>query len=93
VTAQEGRPKAVVEAGAQSRAIMAEIIRRGAAVGDFDAAFRRDEDLSVAALTAWSTVHGLTTLIIDGIADVPRSDVEAIATRVANVWCDGLMRR
>ena len=93
VTAQEGRPKAVVEAGAQSRAIMAEIIRRGAAAGVFDAAFRRDEDLSVAALTAWSTVHGLTSLIIDGIADVPRSEVEAIAKRVANVWCDGLMRR
>jgi AcrR family transcriptional regulator len=93
VTAQQGRPKAVVEAGAQSRAIMAEIIRRGAADGVFDAAFQRDEDLSVAALSAWSTVHGLTMLIIDGIADVPRSDVEAVAKRVANAWCDGLMRR
>jgi AcrR family transcriptional regulator len=93
VTAQEGRPKAVVEAGAQSRAIMAEIIRRGAVDGVFNAAFQRDEDLGVAALTAWSTIHGLTMLIIDGIADVPRSDVEAIAKRVANAWCDGLMRR
>ena len=93
VTAQEGRPKAVVEAGAQSRAIMAEIIRRGAAAGVFDAALQRDEDLSVAALTAWSTVHGLTTLIIDGIADVPGSEVESLAKRVADVWCEGLVRR
>jgi AcrR family transcriptional regulator len=93
VTAREGRPKPVVEAGAQSRAIMAEIIRRGAANGVFNAGFQRDEELNVAALTAWSTVHGLTTLIIDGIADVPRSDVEAIAKRVANAWCDGLMPR
>src|SRR5271170_4510797 len=30
VTAQEGRPKAVADAGARSKAIMAEIIRRGA---------------------------------------------------------------
>lgn len=93
VTPREGRPETVVEAGAQSRAIMAEIIRRGAAAGVFDAAFQRDEDLSVAALTAWSTIHGLTTLIIDGIIDVPRPDVEAIAKRVANAWCDGIMRR
>jgi AcrR family transcriptional regulator len=93
VTAQEGRPQAVVEAGAQSRAVMAEIIRRGAAAGVFDPAFSRDEDLSVAALSAWSTVHGLTSLIIDGIVDIPRPEVEAIATRVANLWCDGLTRR
>src|ERR1700685_2537640 len=65
VTAQEGRPQAVVEAGAQSRAIMAEIIRRGAVAGVFDAALRRDEDLSVAVLSAWSTVHGLTMLTVD----------------------------
>jgi AcrR family transcriptional regulator len=93
VTAQEGRPKVVVEAGAQSRAIMAEIIRRGAIAGVFNAAFQRDEELSIAALSAWSTVHGLTMLIIDGIANVPRSDVEAIAKRVTNAWCDGLMPR
>jgi AcrR family transcriptional regulator len=92
VTAQEGRPKAVVEAGAESRAIMAEIIRRGAAAGVFSAALRRDEDLSVAALSAWSTVHGLTTLIIDRIVDIPRSDVERTAKQVTNAWCDGLMR-
>src|SRR6202034_998901 len=93
VTAQEGRPKAVADAGARSRAIMAEIIRRGSVAGVFDAALRRDEDLSVAVLSAWSTVHGLTMLTIDGVADVPRSGIEAIAKRVATSWCDGLMRR
>ena len=93
VTAQEGRPKAVADAGAQTRGIMAEIIRRGAVAGVFDAALRRDEDLNVAVLSAWSTVHGLTMLTIDGIADVPRSDIEAIAKQVADSWCDGLMRR
>jgi hypothetical protein len=72
---------------------MAEIIRRGAAAGVFNAVLQQDEELSIAALTAWSTVHGLTTLTIDGIADVPRSDVEATAQRVANAWCEGLMPR
>jgi AcrR family transcriptional regulator len=93
VTTQEGRPKAVADAGARSRAIMAEIIRRGAATGVFDAALRRDEDLSVAVLSAWSTVHGLTMLTIDGVADVSRSGIEPLAKRVASSWCDGLMRR
>lgn len=92
VTVQEGRPEAVVVAGAQSRAIMAEIIRRGAATGVFNAALQRDDELSVAALSAWSTVHGLTMLIIDGIVDIPRSDVERTAKRVTNAWCDGLVR-
>jgi AcrR family transcriptional regulator len=93
VTAQEGRPKAVADAGAQSKAIIAEIIRRGAVAGIFDGAFRRDEDLNVAVLSAWSTVHGLTMLTIDGVADVPRSPIESIAKQVANAWCDGLIRR
>jgi hypothetical protein len=39
------------------------------------------------------TVHGLTMLMIDDVADVPRSGIEAIAKRVATSWCDGLMRR
>jgi len=93
VTAPEGRPQAVAQAGAESRAVMAEIIRRGAVAGVFDAALRRDQELSVAVLSAWSTVHGLTMLIIDGIAAVPRAEVEALARRVANTWCEGLMRR
>jgi AcrR family transcriptional regulator len=93
VTAQEGRPKAVAEAGARSRAIMAEIIRRGAMAGVFNAALRRDEVLGVAVLSAWSTVHGLTMLTIDGVADVPRSGIDLIAKGVANSWCDGLIRR
>jgi AcrR family transcriptional regulator len=93
VTAQEGRPKAVAGAGARSRAVIAEIIRRGAVAGVFDGAFRGDEDLNVAVLSAWATVHGLTMLTIDGVADVPRSGIESIAKQVANAWCDGLMRR
>src|SRR5271170_5194174 len=38
VTAQEGRPESVATAGAGSRAVLANIIERGAAAGVFDAA-------------------------------------------------------
>ena len=97
VTAQEGRPESVAAAGAEARAILAGIIRRGAAMGIFDAALCRDEELRVSVLTAWSAVHGLTMLTIDGIADTPEIrppiSVEDIARKLTNLLCYGLLRR
>ncbi len=93
VTAEEGRPESVAAAGAATRAILAGIIRRGAATGIFDASLSRDDELRVAVLTAWSAVHGLTMLTIDGIADNPPLSTEEIARRVATLVCDGLLRR
>ena len=93
VTAKEGRPESVAAAGADTRAILAAIIRRGAVMGIFDAALCRDDELSVSVLTAWSAVHGLTMLTIDGIADTPQLSTEEVARKVANLVCDGLLRR
>ena len=56
VTPQEGRPKAVVEAGARRERSWRRSSDEEQRLGVFDTAFQRDEDLSVAALTAWSTV-------------------------------------
>src|SRR5271167_4185022 len=39
ITAEKGRPAAVATAGAETRAILANIIRRGAVMGIFDASF------------------------------------------------------
>jgi AcrR family transcriptional regulator len=93
VMAQEGRPESVAAAGADTRAILAGIIRRGVAMGSFDAALSRDDELRVSVLTAWSAVHGLTMLTIDGIADTPQLTTEELARKVANLVCDGLLRR
>ena len=93
VTTKEGRPESVAAAGADTRAILAGIIRRGAAMGVFDAALCRDDELRVSVLTAWSAVHGLTMLTIDGIADTPQLSTGEIARKVANLVCDGLLRR
>ena len=97
VTAQEGRPESVAAAGAETRAILAGIIRRGAALGIFDSALCRDEELRVSVLTAWSAVHGLTMLTIDGIADTPeirpQMSVEGIAKKLTDLMCYGLLRR
>jgi len=93
VTSQEGRPESVATAGAGSRAILSDIIKRGAAASVFDTALRRDEELQVAVLSAWSTIHGLTMLAIDGVADISPAGIQPLAKRVANTLCNGLMRR
>src|SRR5271155_482500 len=93
ITAQEGRPAAVATAGAETRAILADIIRRGAAMGIFDASLSGDEELHVAVLSAWSTVHGLTILTIDGVTGVAQFAIDGIAEKLASRLCDGLVRR
>jgi AcrR family transcriptional regulator len=93
VTAKEGRPESVATAGAGTRAILAGIIRRGAAKGIFNAALSKDDELRVSVLAAWSSVHGLTMLTIDRIADTAQLSTEEVASRVAKLVCDGLLRR
>jgi len=93
ITASEGRPESVVAAGADTRAILAQIIRRGAVMGDFDPSLAADVELHVAVLSAWSTVHGLTMLMIDGVADAPQVSIEDVARKVASALCYGLVRR
>ena len=97
ITAEEGRPESVVVAGAETREILTEIIRRGAAMGIFDATLCREDELRVAVLMAWSAVHGLTMLTIDGIADTPeirpQIRVEEVAKKLTNLVCYGLLRR
>jgi len=93
ITANEGRPESVAAAGADTRAILAQIIRRGAVMDVFDPSLAADVELDVAVLSAWSTVHGLTMLTIDGIADTPRVSIEDVARRVASALCYGLVRR
>jgi len=92
-TAQEGRPESVAVAGADTRAILAHIIRRGAVMGVFDVSLAGDVELHAAVLSAWSVVHGLTMLTIDGVADTPQVRIEDVARRVASTICYGLVRR
>src|SRR5271156_6195012 len=93
ITASEGRPKSVAAAGADTRAILAQIIRRGAVMGAFDPSLASDVELHVAVLSTWSTVHGLTMLMIDGVADTPQASIENVARKVASELCYGLVRR
>jgi AcrR family transcriptional regulator len=60
-----GRPPAAFRAGDDAKAVLVEIIARGARSGVF--AVSPDDPLDQAKVVffAWSVVHGLTTLLID----------------------------
>ncbi|MGA9847797.1 MAG: TetR/AcrR family transcriptional regulator, partial [Roseiarcus sp.] len=59
------RPTVVRLAGAQARAVLEEVIERGARSGVFAVPPESQKDQILAAHVFWSAVHGLTTLAID----------------------------
>jgi len=56
-------------AGASTRAVLEGIILRGARSGLFAISSESERDLALAAVSAWSAVHGLTMLMIDRLVE------------------------
>jgi len=80
------RPAVARLAGAQARAVLQDVILRGARAGTFAVSPNDPKDLALAALSAWSAAHGLTMLAIDRVpgADLPVDDmVERLLRMVA----------
>jgi AcrR family transcriptional regulator len=77
VAGSSDRPAVARLAGAQARAVLLEVILRGARSGVFVVSPDDPKDLALAALSAWSAAHGLTMLAIDRIpgADLPVEDM------------------
>jgi AcrR family transcriptional regulator len=92
-TTLDDRPESLTVAGANAKAVLEEIIHRGARQGIFLPSTKKKEDLNIAVLSAWSAVHGLTMLAIDGLAATPRLTTERIAEKMAQTLCYGLIRR
>ena len=84
------RPEEVQTAWAVSRAVLENILRRGARIGIFDSALTRKLELQTAALYTWAVVHGLTMLSIDDLANVERLPIERIAQKVVTTTLRGL---
>jgi AcrR family transcriptional regulator len=91
-TEYEDRPTIARSAGADARAVLEQIIRRGAVSGAFAVAPDDQTDLALAALSVWSTAHGLTMLMIDHLT---RSDLsrEEMIKRVLRTVAQGLTAR
>jgi AcrR family transcriptional regulator len=87
----DGRPKTVADAGAVTRAGLEEILRRGARAGVFSSSLLRTSELKTAAFTAWSTVHGFTMLVIEGLP-IPDLAIADLADKVVRVACRSFQR-
>jgi AcrR family transcriptional regulator len=80
-------------AAAGAREVLEQIIRRGVLAGVFVPSLRGAKGQQVLVLAAWSMVHGLTTLAIDGAVGGIGSVVNDYAEKVARVFCHGVVRR
>lgn len=66
------RPPVAKLAGAEARAVLEEVILRGARAGVFAVSPDEPQDVALTALSVWSATHGLTMLAID---KVPPADL------------------
>jgi AcrR family transcriptional regulator len=62
------RPPVAKLAGAEARAVLEEVILRGARAGVFAVSPDEPQDVALTALSVWSATHGLTMLAIDKVA-------------------------
>ena len=85
------RPTVARLAGDEARAVLEEVIPRGARSGVFAVAPDNPQDQVLAALSFWSAVHGLTMLVIDNI---PKADlsVDDMIERLLRTLIEGLRR-
>ncbi len=88
----QDRLAAAMATGARPREVLEQIIERGARSGAFAIAPEDSRRRAIAALAAWSTVHGLTMLAIDGLADPPLP-ADALAAAIGQIMLDGLRPR
>jgi len=83
------RPKVARTAGGQARAVLEEVILRGARSGSFAVSPDKPQDLALAALSVWSATHGLTMLIIDKLSQADLA-VGDMIERMVRMVIEGL---
>jgi AcrR family transcriptional regulator len=71
-TGATDRPAVARRAGDRARAVLEDVIQRGARSGIFPVSPDHPQEVALAALSAWSAAHGLTMLVIDNI---PRAEL------------------
>jgi AcrR family transcriptional regulator len=85
------RPMIARSAGARARAVLEDVIQRGARSGVFAIPADSLKDQILAAHVVWSAVHGLTTLAIDRLM-APGVTVEDMIERLLKTLIEGLRR-
>ncbi len=81
--------QAAIQAGAEAYAVLTSAVQRARDAG----ALQPDLDIGVATLAAWSAVHGLASLVLDGAVGVrahERERAHALAQGIVGVAIRGL---
>jgi AcrR family transcriptional regulator len=86
------RPQAARKAGNNARAVLVDIIVRGARSGVFAVAPDDPVDLEKAVFFAWSLVHGLAMALLDDFLQVALT-VDDLIKEIERVLLKGLMPR
>lgn len=86
------RPAAARQAADEARAVLEEIIHRGAQTGDF--ALPPDDPLeqAKAVFFAWSVVHGLSMALLDGFAEMEIT-IDDLVKEIERAVLDGIRPR
>ncbi|MFZ0558860.1 MAG: TetR/AcrR family transcriptional regulator [Methylovirgula sp.] len=90
--ADGGRPAEARMAGAAAKAVLDEVILRGAESGAFAISARSKSELASAALSIWSAVHGLTLLVIDALTGSELA-IDTLVGRLVRTLLEGLEPR
>jgi AcrR family transcriptional regulator len=89
-----GQPTETLEAARYSRSVLSDVIRRGSIDGSFNIEPHDPTALVAGVFAAWSIVHGLTLLYIDGLAaDETDLDLSQLAEMVSRLFNEGLAKR
>jgi len=85
ISGPDWKPESVVDCGVATRALLEDVLLRGARSGVFSTALTRNSEVQVTALSMWAAVHGFTTLAIDGLANIDHKSIEESADKFAQM--------
>jgi AcrR family transcriptional regulator len=88
-SADEGRPMIERAAAEQTKALLTEVIVHGGLGRSIPNNARNERRIDGAILACWSLVHGLTMLLVDGLAGPPKKAGELSDSLIAGLL-DGL---
>ena len=86
------RPELSAAAGSGAKMVLRDVIVQGAGEHLFCVNGNDESSIAMAVLSAWSTVHGLAMLVVDGKTDHAEG-VEALAEAVMRHFLEGLRKR
>jgi AcrR family transcriptional regulator len=88
-----GLPSEVVHAFASAGTVLREVLKRGSEDRIFKIPQNDPAALEVAVIAAWSLVHGLTMLYIDGLATLEGAQaIDSLAEKVLAMFMYGLVK-